>query len=115
VAPRTRWQARDGLFELGEAPHPQRTLAELLALYRQGLMRPLRFFPRSAWAFMEGHESLSRARAAWRGAPQRPGEGEDAGYRLALRGCADPLDEEFVRCARVVFGPLRRCLRGDGA
>ena len=31
--------------------------------------------------------------------------------RLALRGCAEPLDEEFARCARAVFGPLRRCLR----
>ncbi|WP_298231358.1 exodeoxyribonuclease V subunit gamma [uncultured Azohydromonas sp.] len=113
VAPRTRWQARDGAFELGEVAHPRRTLAELMALYRQGLSRPLHFFPRSAWEFMEGKESLPRARAAWRGTPQRPGESEDEAYRLALRGCAEPLDEEFVRCARTVFGPLRRCLRGS--
>lgn len=112
VAPRTRWQARDGEFELGEVAHPRRTLAELMGLYRQGLSQPLHFFPRSAWDFMEGKESLPRARATWRGTPQRPGEGEDEAYRLALRGCAEPLDEEFARCARTVLGPLRRCLQG---
>jgi exodeoxyribonuclease V gamma subunit len=111
VAPRTRWQARDGAFELGEVPHPRRLLAELLGLYRQGLYRPLHFFPRTAWAFMEAKESLARARSVWRGGPQHPGEGADAAYRLALRGTAQPLDEAFVRCARTVFGPLRRCLR----
>lgn len=115
VAPRTRWQARDGEFELGEVAHPRRTLAELMALYRQGLSRPLHFFPRSAWEFLEGKESLLRARATWRGTPQRPGESEDEAYRLALRGCVEPLDEEFVRCARAVLGPLRRCLRGGRA
>jgi exodeoxyribonuclease V gamma subunit len=113
VAPRTRWQARDGSIEFEATSAARARLAELLRLYRQGLMQPLRFFPRAAWAFMEHKESLNKARAVWRGHPQRPGEGADEAYRLALRGVAEPLDAEFVRCARAVFGPLRRCLR-DG-
>ncbi|NML14940.1 exodeoxyribonuclease V subunit gamma [Azohydromonas caseinilytica] len=115
VALRTRWQARDGQFEFGEAEQPLRTLAGLLRLYREGLTRPLHFFPRAAWAFIEGKELMSKAQAAWYGGPQWEGEGADPAYRLALRGCTEPLDAEFVRSARAVFGPLRRCLRGERA
>jgi exodeoxyribonuclease V gamma subunit len=113
VAPRTRWQARNGSIEFEATAAPRARLAELLRLYRQGLTQPLRFFPRAAWAFMEHKESLNKARAVWRGHPQWPGEGADAAYRLALRGSVEPLDAEFACCARAVFGPLRRCLR-DG-
>ncbi|WP_157267599.1 exodeoxyribonuclease V subunit gamma [Azohydromonas aeria] len=112
VAPRVRWRARDTWIGFAEAPQPRRTLAALLALYREGLTRPLRFFPGAAWAFMEGGEQIGKARSAWHGTPLWPGEGDDAAYRLALRGCSDPLDEEFVRTARAVLGPLRECLRG---
>jgi exodeoxyribonuclease V gamma subunit len=84
-------------------------LAELMALYREGLQRPLHFFPRSAWTFVHGEGDLAGARNKWF-SYFRPayGESQYGAYRLALRGVQDPLDERFEQLAQVILGPLRR-------
>ncbi len=79
-------------------------LAELLAYYRAGLTRPLRFFPRSAWAYVEQGFSLAQARAKWEG-ERHAGENANPYYALALRGAGDPLDAEFEEVAKAVFWP----------
>lgn len=85
-------------------------LADLLTLFREGLTRPLHFFPKSAFVFdaaaAKGKDALTAALNAWEGSEHHKGEGEDAYYRLAF-GDTDPLDAEFEMLARRVCGPLR--------
>jgi exodeoxyribonuclease V gamma subunit len=88
----------------------QARLAELLRLHAEGLRSPLPFFPKSAWAFVEGGQSLAKARGRWHGAPGSDrGEQADAWNRLAWRGRPDPLAgaaEAFCASASAVFAPM---------
>lgn len=108
VACATRGLSRDGEFRFRavDAGEAHRLLRDALALYREGLMRPLHFFPKSAWAYVTNGDSLAKAQARWMGG--RPGHGEagDPACRLALRGVAVPLDDSFRALATGVLGPL---------
>jgi len=116
VLPVTTGIARDGRFFLTESDSPAATLEALVRLYARGLREPLAFFPRSAWAWIEGdRDGPSRAAAVFRpGGFNEFAEGEDAGIRLALRGRPDPFApevvDEFYANATAVFEPLRACL-----
>lgn len=116
VACETLGVSRDGSFRLhAVAPDSaRRLLADLLALYRQGLRAPLHFFPKSAWAYIFNDENVGKARAKWSGGQRAEyGEAQNPAYRLVLRGLGDPLDAAFFDIARRVFGPLRAHLE-DG-
>jgi exodeoxyribonuclease V gamma subunit len=88
----------------------------LLRLYAQGLREPLAFFPRAAWAWIEGdRQGPGKAIAAFRpGGFNEFAEGDDPAYRLALRGRPDPFAREvvgdFYANAEAVFDPLKNCL-----
>ncbi len=84
-------------------------LETLLKLYRMGLSMPLRFFPESSLAYVEGAEDgLKKARAKWRDAHEdRLGEGRDAHYQVCFGG-EDPFDEEFAAVAKAALEPLLR-------
>jgi exodeoxyribonuclease V gamma subunit len=112
----------DKVFEappLGQAPE---FLAGLLALYWNGLSRPLKFFPQTAWAYADAvlkqeagrsrQEPLEVARVKWEGSSftNVPGECEDPYLDLCFRN-TDPLNEEFQQTARAVFGPLLSALK----
>ena len=119
VLPVTTGIARDGRFFFTEADAPAATLQTLLRLYAKGLREPLAFFPRSAWAWLEGdRDGPAKAIARFRpNAFNDFAEGQDAGIRLALRGRPDPFApdvvDEFYANAQAVFGPLRDCLAFD--
>jgi len=102
-------------------------LEELLSLYREGLRRPLSFFPETSWAYasrrhktsdpsaIEEEAALDAARTVWEGSDFLPGEGSNA-YNHIIVGDSDPLDKEFQETARTVYGPLlkaQRKNRGD--
>ncbi|ATE62226.1 exodeoxyribonuclease V subunit gamma [Thauera sinica] len=112
----TRGLSRDGTFAFPPlaAAEAHRLLGDALALYREGLSRPLHFFPKSAWACVANGDNGARAHARWSGG-NRPehGEGSDPAYRLALRGEPVALDETFFELARRVLGPLRQHLRDE--
>ena len=107
---------RDGTFFLTECEQPGAALEALLRLYAQGLREPLAFFPRAAWEWFSGdQQGPAKAIAAFRpGGFNEFAEGNDAGYRLALRGRPDPFAPEVVDAfyanARAVFAPLAACL-----
>jgi exodeoxyribonuclease V gamma subunit len=106
----TRWHSRDGSYKLGAVTDPGDALAALLRLYALGLQRPLHFFPRSAWIYATEND-LDKARDIWQVTSFRPyAEGADTAHALALRGAVDPLDEEFMHCAKAVFEPLIACM-----
>jgi exodeoxyribonuclease V gamma subunit len=111
IAPVTQWHSRDGCYLLRPVADARERLAALLTLYRDGLDRPLHFFPKAAWAFVTNDGSLAKARGAWESTRFHEfGEERDAAYRLALRGVADPLDDEFAACATAVFAPLLQAI-----
>jgi exodeoxyribonuclease V gamma subunit len=90
-------------------------LRSLLEIYRTGLIAPVHFFPKAAWALKEPGGSTAKARSKWI-ATHHSGHGEqtDAAYRLALRGLGDPLDGEFTKLADAVFGPAVANLQAEG-
>jgi len=109
--------ANNGVTLLPPLDGAAAALAELLALYRQGQSAPLPFYPKTAWAWLEGKSSW---RNAWFGNSfqKTPGERDDAYLRLALRDRSDdPLGAAFQQLAAQVFGPLRAAMTekvGDG-
>jgi exodeoxyribonuclease V gamma subunit len=100
-------------------------LSDLMALYRQGLSRPLPFFPAAAYAYAaawmkepgggDPKSALAAALKKWRGSPQgSPGEGEGLGIQRVF-GATDPfaLDVStpglsFSELALRVCGPMIR-------
>ncbi len=105
----THGLSRDGEFRFAalEPAVAGQVLEALLGLYRQGLCAPLRFFPKSAWAYAKNAHNPRKAVDKWTGG-MRPefGESADPAYRLALRGVEEALDETFFTLADRVFGPL---------
>jgi exodeoxyribonuclease V gamma subunit len=112
---------RDEVLRVPSLEGAAELLAGLLELYWRGLTRPLKFFPQTAWAYVEAAQKKESggskqdpsgvARLSWEGNSftKVPGECEDAYFDLCFRS-ADPLDEEFQQNARAVFGPLLSAL-----
>jgi exodeoxyribonuclease V gamma subunit len=89
-------------------------LLGLLERYRQGLTRPLPFFPETSWSYLQalkgrpGTEpgALQAARRLFEGNGVKPGEREDPYVALCFRD-REPLETEaFQDCARAVLVPL---------
>jgi exodeoxyribonuclease V gamma subunit len=83
-------------------------LQTILGLYKEGLAKPLRFFPASSMAYAHKQEwNLEKARTKWEGLYNFPGEGDDPYFRLCF-GQVDPFNAEFERVARTLLEPLLR-------
>ncbi len=103
-------------WEYGPVENSAEILEEILQRYWQGLVKPLHFFPASAWAYVQmllernrsRDDALRHARHAWMGSDYKRGECEDVYYQLCF-GNADPLDSEFERMAEDIFGALLKC------
>jgi exodeoxyribonuclease V gamma subunit len=116
----------DKVLEAPPLARAPELLAGLLDLYWKGLTTPLKFFPQTAWAYVDAvlkqeagrskQEPLGLARVNWEGNPfrQTPGECADPYFDLCFRN-VDPLDEEFQQTARAVFEPLLSELKEAGA
>ncbi len=92
-------------------------LSRLLGLYRRGLCEPLRFFPRTSWAWAstfaargDPQRALAEAAKVWAGDPFRgvPGEGEGPYTQLAFRG-RDALGGEMGDIAGTVYAMMIAC------
>ena len=88
-------------------------LADLLALYRDGMRRPLTFFPKTSYVYAtrlvdtgDRESAFKAARKLWEGDSfgNWAGEGDDAWYQVAFRG-TEPLSAELAELAERVFGP----------
>ncbi|MFN3985849.1 MAG: exodeoxyribonuclease V subunit gamma [Rhodocyclaceae bacterium] len=107
VAAHSQWHARDGVFRFRTCADAPEHLRALLGLYREGLRRPLPFFPKSAWEWARNGHDLGKARAKWSGGRDPAfAECNDPAIRLAFRGVADPLDEHFEAVAATLLDPL---------
>ncbi len=93
-------------------------LDDILALYWQGLLGPLRFFPATSLAFAKARgkglsdsDAMIKARRIWQGGSFARAEADDRYYQLCFRGI-DPLDQEFMANGVAFFEPLNE--RGSG-
>ncbi len=109
TGPKSGWMA----WEFSPVKNSEEVLTRLLEIYWEGLARPVHFFPRSSWEYVQmllhrnksEEEALVKARNTWKGRKYQPGESEDAYYKLCFRDI-DPLDSEFQNAAIEIFGPL---------
>ncbi len=109
----TIWHGRDKTFNIPPIEDAKQELQKLIGLYRTGLSHPLRFFPRTAWEFIDSGKNFGKAKNKWRSWDGEFGESLDPSYRQSLRGVEEPLDDEFVACADFVFGRLNQLLKED--
>jgi exodeoxyribonuclease V gamma subunit len=86
-------------------------LADFVAIYREGMQRPLPLFPSASYRLCS--ESLSKAEQDWEGGEYtHKGDSEDPYIQLAWRGCTgSPIGlEEHATLAQRVYGAA--CLAG---
>jgi exodeoxyribonuclease V gamma subunit len=82
---------------------PGTCLAQVVSCYREGLTRPLPYFPRSSMAYADSGWNMGKALAAWE--DQEFADGNDPYIELAFRN-GDPFSWEFDRVARLILEPL---------
>lgn len=102
----------DGTLRLKRMAGSLAVFEELLAGYRQGLERPLCFFPKSSLEYARSlrassseRRALGSARTVWDGSEPHEGESADPYYRRCFE-TIDPLGAEFRELSRRVFDPL---------
>ncbi len=80
-------------------------LEKLLIHYWQGMSMPMRFFPRSSYAYAT--KGPDAALKEWRDDTfnNRPGEGSDPAIQRCF-GATEPFDEEFFSLAVELLGPM---------
>ncbi len=108
---------KNGLWRYSAIDEARCHLEKLISLYREGLCRPLHFFPETSWAYAvkilrngelseEAEESAwDAARKAWEGDDFQRGEGVDHYNRLCF-GDFSPQDVEFQELSLNVYRPL---------
>ncbi len=87
-------------------------LSELMHQYREGLKKPLKFFPQTSFQYAQARHSgktktasLALAAKIWCSTDYSPGEQDDPYFRLIF-GKTEPLDEDFCRLAETIFNPI---------
>jgi len=96
----------DLTLALPPLPNAAAILGDLLELYREGLRRPLPFFPQVSWLYVT--EGRDKAEGRWDGSDHAPSPAVSAESSISICfGDTDPLDGEFEALAQRVFEPLR--------
>ncbi|QEM68787.1 exodeoxyribonuclease V subunit gamma [Geobacter sp. FeAm09] len=81
-------------------------LGDLLDLYREGLKRPLPFFPQASWLYLTA--GMDKAEGRWTGSDHAPYPAESAEPSNSICfGDTNPLGQEFAELSRRVFEPMR--------
>lgn len=109
---RTVWYGAGERFAFSRVTAPLDHLAPLVALFAAGRRLPLRFFPKAAWAKVNGGDA--EALGVWISDRVR-GESDDPALAIAWRGLDLSLDEAFGTVSRIVFEPLKAHLTGADA
>lgn len=104
---------KDAAREFRKTSNSRNLLQDLLALYWQGMSKPLPFFPELSYDFAQrvlikkqaDPIALMAVRKKWIGSDYARGVSEDQYYDICFRGI-EPLDDSFEKMARDVFAPL---------
>jgi exodeoxyribonuclease V gamma subunit len=107
---KTSWE----MVAFGRVSDAHALLLKLLKLYKEGLRRPLPFFPDSSWAYaravvqekLEGRKAILKALQVWDGTNFSRGEKEDPYMELCFRK-RNPIDTKaFSRTSLDVLRPV---------
>jgi exodeoxyribonuclease V gamma subunit len=106
---------KDKTQKFSRPSSPQKTLEALLDLFRQGLTKPVHFFPETSLEYVQQSQNekitrqsaLARAKFNWVGDEYKykHGESEDPYYQRCFENM-DPIDEAFEEIAKRVYEPL---------
>jgi exodeoxyribonuclease V gamma subunit len=109
---------KEGVITLRPPSNPPAVLQGLVDVYRQGLMRPVHFFPRSSHAYADSlrkygsdERAMEDALKKWEGSFRERSEAGDAAAHLCFSR-TDPLDDEFRALSLTVFGPVLDAMEG---
>ncbi|MGB5421290.1 MAG: exodeoxyribonuclease V subunit gamma, partial [Desulfobacterales bacterium] len=105
----------DGIAHIRSVDRPDEILKEILETFKEGLSRPLHFFPDLSLHFLKStvesgkpiNAAIETVRKKWVGTDFQRGVSEDPYYRLCF-GCSDPIDEQFEGLAKKIVAPLLR-------
>jgi len=99
--------ASDIIVRLHPVEDPLPELDRLLNLFGQGLMQPLRFYPKTSEACYLAREKGKPfdPGPTWESGFKTTGEGDDAAYRTAFRD-EDPFAQPFAEYAVAIYEPL---------
>jgi len=114
-APVTTLVGADGIASIRPVDRPDAILKDILETFKEGLCRPLHFFPDLSLHFLtltakSGkpiNTAIETVRKKWVGSDFQKGVSEDPYYRLCF-GCNDPIDEQFEGLAEKILAPLLR-------
>ncbi len=104
---------KDTTQKFSKPSSPQKILAGLLELFRQGLTEPVHFFPETSLNYVQHNQNeknnrqsaLARAKYRWQGDKYSHAESEDPYYQRCFEN-TDPIDEAFEEIAKRVYDPL---------
>jgi exodeoxyribonuclease V gamma subunit len=106
---------KDKIEKFNRPLNCRKIVETLLDLYREGLTKPIHFFPETSLAYVQKSQNekntrqkaLTGARLKWLGSgyEQSFAESDDLYYQRCF-GNTDPIDEEFEAIAKQVYEPL---------
>jgi exodeoxyribonuclease V gamma subunit len=112
-APVTTLVGADGIARIRPVDRPDEFLSEILETFKEGLCRPLHFYPDLSLHFLtlrvkRGkpiNAAIETVREKWVGTDFQRGVSEDPYYRLCF-GYSDPIGKQFEDLAEKIFAPL---------
>lgn len=104
----------DGVYQLSPVKDSQTILNDLLLLYENGLKKPIHFFPKSSYTFVEAinsgkseSEALMEVQKKWAPNKYYPATSESENlYHIRYFQSSDPFDLSFRELAKKVFIPI---------
>jgi len=101
------------VLEFSPVDNPRKFLEQILLKYREGLKKPLKFFPKTSYKFAQIlkrgknslEESVDKVKSVFDGNDFSNGEFDDPYYRICFEN-SSPLDQEFQDNALIIWFPL---------
>ncbi|MBF0376354.1 MAG: exodeoxyribonuclease V subunit gamma [Desulfamplus sp.] len=113
---------KDKIYQFKTPDSPISLLNSLITIYKQGITKPIQFFPESSKAYADAYKDaifkkkldsysamrigIGKAKAAFQGSFNKSGEGESEDIKLCFREIEIPLDDEFCSLSNCVWIPI---------
>ena len=106
------------VLEFIPVDNPRKFLEQILLKYREGLVKPLKFFPKTSYRFAQllkkqkinPEEAVDKVKSVFIGNDFSKGEFDDLYYRICFEN-SSPLDQEFQDNALIIWSPLLEHLK----
>ncbi|MBF0572322.1 MAG: exodeoxyribonuclease V subunit gamma, partial [Desulfamplus sp.] len=113
---------KDKIYQFKTPNDPISLLDSLITIYKQGITKPIQFFPESSKAYAESYNDsivkkkldpysamtigIGKAKVKFKDAFNNSGEGESEDIKLCFKHLATPLDDEFCSLSNSVWIPI---------